>query len=206
MLPTKWLLFDLLFELLIASLDESLIKVRINRVRNTIINFKTAIILMICSVLLSGCGFKLRNDFELDDKFRKIRVLNIQQHSQLTSVLIDRLDVYQVDVINKTMAKNHHEFKVYTIGLAPERMERKLLSLFPSGQVAEYELLYFCDYQVQSPEGETKQYSFQLSREYQDDPDQVLAKSRELDLILSEIRAEAADRIIRQLSAQQRKS
>lgn len=161
---------------------------------------------MICSALLSGCGFKLRNDFELDDKFRKLRVLNMHQHSQLTDVLINRLNVYQVEVINKTLAKTHHEFKVYSVVLAPERMERKLLSLFPTGQVAEYELLYFCDYQVQSPEGETKQYSFQLSREYQDDPDQVLAKSRELDLILTEMRTQAADRIIRQLSVQQRKS
>ena len=41
-----------------------------------------------------------------------------------------------------------------------------------------------------------------VAREYQDDPDQVLAKSRELDLVLDEMRAESADRMIRLLSSQ----
>lgn len=50
------------------------------------------------------------------------------------------------------------------------------------------------------PSGDIRDFEFQLTREYQDDPDQVLAKSRELDLILAEMRRQAADRIIRQLS------
>lgn len=178
--------------------------------KDVINTMKNRFPLFICTILtltlLSGCGFKLRNDFELNDKFRKLRVMNLQEHSQLTDVLINRLDVYRVEVINRTEPKTHQEFKVPTILLNPERMERKLLSLFPTGQVAEYELLYFCDYQVVSPEGEVREYTFEISREYQDDPDQVLAKSRELDLILSEMRAQAADRIIRQLSIDNRKS
>lgn len=174
--------------------------------RITVNHIKNIVLIIVCTSLLAGCGFKLRNDFELNNKFRKLRVLDIGQHSELTDVLIERLDVYRVEVINKTQPKSHHEFKVHTILISPERMERKLLSLFPTGQVAEYELIYFCDYQVQSPEGEIKTYTLQLSRQYQDDPDQVLAKSRELDLIVSEMRAQAADRIIRQLSVEQQKS
>jgi LPS-assembly lipoprotein len=41
-----------------------------------------------------------------------------------------------------------------------------------------------------------------VAREYQDDPDQVLAKSRELELVLNEMRTESADRMIRLLSSQ----
>ena len=44
--------------------------------------------------------------------------------------------------------------------------------------------------------------TFDVMRDYQDDPDQVLAKSRELELVLDEMRAEAADIIIRRLSSQ----
>ena len=43
---------------------------------------------------------------------------------------------------------------------------------------------------------------FEVVRDYQDDPDQVLAKSRELELMLDEMRDEAADIIIRRLSSQ----
>ena len=160
--------------------------------------------LLIAASVLSGCGFKLRNDFQLEDKYHRIRVLDTQRHSQLNDVLSERLAIYNVEVINKTQPKIHHQFKVPTIYLVPERLERKLLSLFPSGQVAEYELVYFCNYQLQTAEGEIKDYNFQLTREYQDDPDQVLAKSRELELILQEMRREAATRIIRQLTVKQR--
>jgi len=41
-----------------------------------------------------------------------------------------------------------------------------------------------------------------VSREYQEDPRQILAKSRELELVLNEMRDESADRIIRLLSSQ----
>lgn len=164
---------------------------------------KFSVWLLAATLLLSGCGFKLRNDFQLDERFQKIRVLNAKQKSPLTDTLIRRLDIYSAEVINRSQPDIHHEFSVPTIYVLPERLERRLLSLFPTGQVAEYELLYFCEYQVQMPNGDVQDYTFELTREYQDDPDQVLAKSRELELILSELRRQAADRIIRQLSKTQ---
>ena len=157
------------------------------------------LVLALMATLLSGCGFKLRNDFQVDDQFRKMRVLDATQSSPLTKVLTKRLKVYQVEVVNRTQPDIHQQLKVPTIFILPEKLDRRLLSLFPSGQVAEYELMYFCRYQVQMPSGETRDFEFQLSREYQDDPDQVLAKSRELDLILSEMRQLASDRIVSQL-------
>jgi LPS-assembly lipoprotein len=42
--------------------------------------------------------------------------------------------------------------------------------------------------------------SFELYRNYQDDPDNALAKAKELDLLLREIRKQASRRIVRELS------
>lgn len=86
--------------------------------------------------------------------------------------------------------------------LLPEKLERRLLSVYASGQVAEYELIYTVRYRVQFPDEEAIMATFDVMRDYQDDPDQVLAKSRELELVLDEMRAEAADIIIRRLSSQ----
>jgi len=47
--------------------------------------------------------------------------------------------------------------------------------------------------------GEAQTVEFDVTRDYQDDPDAVLAKSRELDLVLGEMRQQAAERIIRQI-------
>jgi LPS-assembly lipoprotein len=74
--------------------------------------------------------------------------------------------------------------------------------VFSSGQVAEYELIYSVDYQVIFPNAEPINNTVSVSREYQDDPQRILAKSRELELIMDEMRMETADRIIRLLSSQ----
>ena len=65
-------------------------------------------------------------------------------------------------------------------------LSASLLSVFTTGQVAEYELVYTVDYQILFPGKQIISDSLTVSREYQDDPDQILAKSRELDLVLEE--------------------
>ena len=49
------------------------------------------------------------------------------------------------------------------------------------------------------PGQEPKPYQTELNRDYQDDPNAALAKARELDLMLTELREQAVARIIRQL-------
>lgn len=161
--------------------------------------------LLLGMALLSGCGFKLRNDYELAKQFSELQISSAERHSQLQHVLTHRLAFLNVNVIANRTAFTP---QIATIHMQPEKLERRLLSLFPSGQVAEYELVYSVDYlyypahkgsnRNQAPEAITK--NLRLTREYQDDPDQVLAKSRELELILTELRRLAADRIIRSLS------
>jgi LPS-assembly lipoprotein len=46
---------------------------------------------------------------------------------------------------------------------------------------------------------ETNPYKIELYRDYQDDPSRALAKARELDLLLDELRTQAVARMIRQL-------
>ena len=88
--------------------------------------------------------------------------------------------------------------------ITEDSLNRRTLSLFENGQVAEYELIYGVKYQLQFPNEELKTFAFELNRDYQDDPDRALAKSRELNLILSELRLQAADKILRDLASIQR--
>ena len=61
--------------------------------------------------------------------------------------------------------------------------------------------MYTIKYQIQFPTQDALEQEFDVTREYQDDPNAVLAKSRELDLIQNEMRHEAANRIIRQIAS-----
>ena len=55
-------------------------------------------------------------------------------------------------------------------------------------------------YQLLLPGQDIQEFQFELTRDYQDDPNLALAKAKELDLMLGELRQQAANRILRQLS------
>ena len=156
------------------------------------------------TIALQGCGFKLRGSQALPSYLNNVVILSQFDYLPLSRALDNRLPVYQLQSIigEKTIPEGIEPTTVVVIKLQPEALERRLLSIFSSGQVAEYELIYSVNYEVIFPFAEPISASMTVAREYQDDPDQVLAKSRELDLVLDEMRAESADRIIRLLSSQ----
>lgn len=163
------------------------------------------IIYLVAAFLISGCGFQLRNDYRLDDKFKQLQLIEREKNSALSLILQQRLKVFGVALTKPGMKQNDGNIvaEIPTIVLYPESLDRRLLSLFPSGQVAEYELIYTCRYEMIDTNGNSSFHEFEILREYQDDPDQVLAKSRELNIILNEMRKEASNRIIRQFSVEQ---
>jgi len=154
----------------------------------------SVLLVLSCSLMLSACGFRLRDANVLGDSFKQLYVASATPHAPLQRALNDRLSRYSVTSLPQTQKD------APTVYLYDEKLDRSLLSLFSTGQVAEYELNYHVRYEVKLPNQDAQLFEFELSREYQDNPNAVLAKSRELNLILDELRVQAADRIIRQLS------
>lgn len=163
-----------------------------------------AIFMVLLSILLSSCGFTLRSDYHLPDNIRQVQLVSAQAHSLLQRSLSKRLNAYQINVLagqrqedSKVALEDVNTIGIY---LLPDKLDRRLLSLFPTGQVAEYELIYSVSCQLLLPGQEPQLIEFDINREYQDDPDTVLAKSRELELVLEEMRLQAADMIIRHMA------
>lgn len=152
------------------------------------------LIMVTLSLALSGCGFKLSGGFQLPPELHRLVVESPDEHSQLTQLLKSRLKRYQVEITNG-YATN---LPVLTLG--KDKLERGTLSLFSTGQVAEYELIYSVDYQLQRPSGEPQSFKIEIRRDYLDDPHTAQAKSREMAQLLKEMRVQAADKIVRQLS------
>ncbi len=147
---------------------------------------------VLLSLVLSGCGFTLRGTAPLQ-KYPAI-YLQGDAHSELLTQLGAQLQRSQVKLLDAQQADS----PVFV--LVEDSLKRRNLSLFTNGQVAEYELIYTLDYQLILPGQDPVPYRIELNRDYQDDPNRALAKSRELDLLLSELRSQAVSRIIRQLS------
>ena len=151
---------------------------------------------------IAGCGFKLRGDFGLPTGIQQLQLLAAQKNTPMHRILGKQLQGFNIEVWDNTVSASQVAEQVDVIVyLRSDQLERRLLSLFSTGQVAEYELVYTIKYHIQFPAQDAQEIEFDVTREYQDDPDAVLAKSRELDLIQNEMRQEAANRIIRQVAS-----
>ena len=167
------------------------------------ISLNVCILTIILTIV--GCGFKLRGDYGLPTGIKQLQLLAAQKNTPLYRILGKQLQGFNIEVWDNTHSATEINQQVDAIvHLTSDQLERRLLSLFSTGQVAEYELVYTIKYYIQFPEQDALEIEFDVTREYQDDPDAVLAKSRELDLIQNEMRHEAANRIIRKIASSYR--
>ena len=139
---------------------------------------------LLLSLVLSSCGFTLRGTASL----QKYPALYLQGdvHSELLTQLGAQLVRNQVTLLDSPDAS------APVFVFVDDSLKRRNLSLFTNGQVAEYELIYTLNYQLILPGQDPVPYRIELNR--------ALAKSRELDLLLTELRSQAVSRVIRQLS------
>jgi LPS-assembly lipoprotein len=162
------------------------------------IAIKNLLIAVLTTSLLSACGFQLRGDYLLDDELKTLYVSSSDVHGELTRLIKLNLTHNQVNVLK------HSKVDSPELRIISDKLDRRTLSLFANGQVAEYELIYSVRYQVRFTGEDAREFHFELYRDYQDDPNLALAKSRELSLLLSELRTAAADKVLRDLARIQR--
>ena len=143
-------------------------------------------IIILSATLLNGCGFRLKGDYQLPASLKQLHLQSPDQYGELTRLVKNKLRRYQVTLGDDP--------KLPVLQLDNDRLERGTLSLFSSGQVAEYELTYHLEYRL------IHQDQQPLRRDYLDDPRSAQAKSREMELMLKEMRLQAAEQIVRQLS------
>ena len=153
---------------------------------------QSVVIAAVLSLLLSSCGFRLKGDYQLPTSLKLLKVQSNDQHSELTRLVTHKLLRYQVVLSDAA--------DVPVLQLANDKLERGTLSLFSTGQVAEYELIYSLEYRLVQHDKAPQSFKIKLRRDYLDDPQTAQAKSREMELMLKEMRQQAADQIVRQLS------
>ncbi|ASM49468.1 LPS-assembly lipoprotein [Pseudoalteromonas espejiana DSM 9414] len=154
---------------------------------------KNTLALVLMCFVLSSCGFHLKKASSLPDNLKTLTLKGDDEKSSLFLELKKELKASNVELTPS--AKN-----IAQLYLRKETIERQTLSLFQNGQVAEYELAYGVSYVVKRPGEKAIEQRFELYRNYQDDPDHALAKAKELDLLIVEIRKQASRRIVRELS------
>ncbi len=151
--------------------------------------------LSIIMMMLNGCGFQLRGNYLLAPELQTLEFSSVDQFGELTRLVKQHLTINDVNLVQKSNKT------IPQMRMLQDNLDRRTLSVFPNGQVAEYELIYTVRYQILIPGQDVQNFSFELNRDYQDDPDIALAKSRELSLMLREMRKEAANKILRDMAS-----
>ncbi|MFT4925264.1 MAG: LPS-assembly lipoprotein [Phenylobacterium sp.] len=166
-------------------------------------SLKTPIGLILATLLLmqTGCGFKLRGHHQIPESLKVMHLDSADKYSELARLLRTQLALNNITLVEHSAHNTQSSKTAATLELHQDKLDRRTLSLFPNGQVAEYELIYAVRYAVILPEQPAQQFDFEIYRDYQDDPESALAKSKEMKLILREMRQQAADKIIRQLAS-----
>lgn len=142
----------------------------------------------------AGCGFKLQRSYQIPNVLNQLSLTSPDEYSELTRLVRERFRLNNVKVVD---AAND----IPVLRLITDSLERSTLSLYSTGNVAEYELIYFVEFAVALPGKEAQPFRVEIRRDYLDDPRTALAKSREMELLVKEMRIQAADRILQSMAS-----
>ncbi|GLS03815.1 LPS-assembly lipoprotein LptE [Chitiniphilus shinanonensis] len=94
------------------------------------------------------------------------------------------------------------------IAVDSESSERKILSLNGNGKVSEYRIYYTVSYRVNKPGNAAliPSSSMRLFRDYTYDENNELGKEAEAQMLINDLRQDAARQILRRVSAQAKKN
>nr|WP_153448126.1 MULTISPECIES: LPS assembly lipoprotein LptE [Vibrio] len=147
-------------------------------------------------MMSTACSFHLRGDYLLPDDVKTISVTSFDDYGMITREVKKQLLMNGVKIVPP--AKN-----VSNLHVLSDSDSDRTLSLYQNARAAEYELSYNTSYIVTVPGYNPKAYSVHVTRSYLDNPMAALAKSVEKDLILDEMRVQAAEQMLRQMATLQ---
>lgn len=156
------------------------------------------LLLALCAIALTACGFHLRGLTELS-----FRTLYIQQNGTfaIAKELRRSLASSGVQVVASPESAEMH------LELMGEISEKRILSLSGGGKVREYELVYRVDLRMRDAASALwgAPQPVEVRRDFSYDDTQLLAKEGEEARLYSDMRADAVREIMRRLSAYQAK-
>ncbi|WP_434359297.1 LPS assembly lipoprotein LptE [Parasalinivibrio latis] len=159
-----------------------------------------AIKLMLRSLLVAvavlataSCGFQLRGSYNLPDEIQNLSLTSFDQYSQLTRKMYEVLRLHDIKIVPPGST-------VANLNLTGESWGERTLSLYQNSRVAEQEFNYVASYRVTIPEKGSYTFRATVSRNFLDNPLTALAKSVEQEMLVEEMRNEAAQQIVRQLA------
>jgi len=148
--------------------------------------------------LLSGCGFQLRGNIDLDPGLKRMHLQGVSQFSRLGINLRQALNSSGVEVVEK-LAQSDAILRISNV-----KFDRRLLSVSSlSGKVNEYELRYSFAVSLEDRKGKQllAPKRLQQIRDYTYDEANVLGKGNEESRLRTEMEKDLVRQVLRRLQA-----
>ncbi len=153
-----------------------------------------ALIFLLATSLVSGCGFHIRGQITLPDSIRTVAVTS--PDVKLRDALVDSLESNNVIIVSGPTADSAH------IEISSANFDREVRTIDERGKATGYVLILRANYKVVDSAGKelVKPSTATARRDYNFSEEQLLSATREEELLRDEMREDAAQSILRKMS------
>jgi LPS-assembly lipoprotein len=146
-------------------------------------------------LMLSACGFQLRQELKLPASLQVIRVEIVDPYTAIDGYLEEALKRAGASVV-MTADTPSARLRISSLSQA-----RNPLSVDAAGRAQEYELVYSAEFDVVDAENQqvVPKQRIDLRRDYLFDTARALGNRAEEDLVLAELQRDMADAILRRV-------
>lgn len=150
-------------------------------------------IIVVCLMLLSACGFQLRGVTELPKIYDRVYLVD-KGYSDIAIPLAQALKSSGSQIVAQTASSTA------VVSLLSRGIQRRALNV-GGKEIREYELQLNVTFAVQNHKGKqlADPQTITVLRTYRNDPNDVLGKENEEQIIRDEMNRMAVDRILRRL-------